>query len=80
MIGEFFRATSARVKSAAKSIKRKVLQLMGRTEPEAPEQTPIERNEIASPNGCAMNLGPRYRILSGHAPNYRLYTFFGDRQ
>jgi hypothetical protein len=79
MIWEFFRMTSDRVKATAKNVKTKFLVLISCPEPGAPEQCPIQKNRIASSSGCALNVGRWYRLTSGHAPFFSLFTFFGDR-
>jgi len=34
---------------------------------------------ISSETGNALNVGKRYRLTSGHAPIFSLFTFFGNR-
>ena len=34
---------------------------------------------IASESGDVFNVGKRYRLTSGHAPVFSLFTYFGNR-
>jgi hypothetical protein len=34
---------------------------------------------VASASGNVLDMGKRYRLTSGHAPIFSLFTFFGDR-
>ena len=34
---------------------------------------------IVAPEGNVLNAGKRYRLTSGHAPVFSLFTFFGSR-
>ncbi len=34
---------------------------------------------LVASDGNVLDMGKRYRLTSGHAPLFSLYTFFGDR-
>jgi hypothetical protein len=34
---------------------------------------------VVASDGNVLNAGKRYRLTSGHAPIFSLFTFFGDR-
>jgi hypothetical protein len=34
---------------------------------------------VVASDGNVLNAGKRYRLTSGHAPVFSLFTFFGDR-
>ena len=44
-----------------------------------PSVVACARASIVAPEGNALNAGKRYRLTSGHAPIFSLFTFFGDR-
>jgi len=79
MVGEFFIKLISRAKEMAKALKAKFIALTQKLIP-AVFAKKFLTPSISSENGNAMNAGKRYRLTSGHAPIFSLFTFFGNRQ
>jgi hypothetical protein len=78
MVGEFFRKLLSRAKEVAKVLKSKFIALTNKLMPAIPVKKFLIPS-ISSQTGNAMKVGKRYRLTSGHAPIFSLYTFFSDR-
>ena len=78
MIGEFFKKLISRAKEVAKVLKSKFIALTNKLMPAVPVKKFLIPS-ISSQTGNAMKMGKRYRLTSGHAPIFSLYTFFSDR-
>jgi len=78
MVGEFFIKLLSRAKEVAKVLKSKLIALTNKLMPVIPVKK-ILTPSISSQAGNAMKMGKRYRLTSGHAPIFSLYTFFSDR-
>ena len=79
MVGEFFLKLIKRAKEMAKALKAKFLALTHKLMP-AVLVMKFLTPSISSETGNALNVGKRYRLTSGHAPIFSLFTFFGNRQ
>ena len=78
MVGEFFKKLLSRAKEVAKVLKSKFVALTNKLMPAIPVKKFLIPS-ISSQTGNAMKVGKRYRLTSGHAPIFSLYTFFSDR-
>ena len=78
MVGEFFIKLLTRAKEVAKALKAKFNALTNKLMPVVPVKKFLTPS-ISSETGNAMKMGKRYRLTSGHAPIFSLYTFFGNR-
>ena len=78
MVGEFFKKLLSRAKEVAKVLKSKLIALTNKLMPAVPVKKFLIPS-ISSQTGNAMKMGKRYRLTSGHAPIFSLYTFFSDR-
>ena len=45
----------------------------------AAEIIPDEKTVLVAADGNVLDMGKRYRLTSGHAPLFSLYTFFTNR-
>jgi hypothetical protein len=45
----------------------------------ADEIVPDAKTVLVSADGNVLDMGKRYRLTSGHAPLFSLFTFFTDR-
>ncbi len=45
----------------------------------AAEIVPDEKSVLVAADGNVLDMGKRYRLTSGHAPLFSLYTFFNHR-
>ena len=79
MVGEFFIKLITRAKEVAKALKAKFIALTNKLMPAVPVKKFLTPG-ITSGTGNALNMGKRYRLTSGHAPIFSLYTFFRDSQ
>jgi hypothetical protein len=79
MVGEFFIKLISRAKEIAKALKAKFMALTHKLMPAVFAKTFLTFS-ISSETGNAMKMGKRYRLTSGHAPIFSLFTFFGNRQ
>ena len=78
MVGEFFLKLIKRAKEMAKALKAKFIALTNKLMP-AVLVNKFLTPSISSETGNALNVGKRYRLTSGHAPIFSLFTFFGNR-
>jgi predicted transcriptional regulator len=78
MVGEFFIKLLTRAKEVANALKAKFNALTNKLMPAVPVKKSLTPS-ISSETGNAMKMGKRYRLTSGHAPIFSLYTFFGNR-
>jgi predicted transcriptional regulator len=78
MVGEFFLKLITRAKEVANALKAKFNALTNKLTPAVPVKKSLTPS-ISSETGNAMKMGKRYRLTSGHAPIFSLYTFFGNR-
>ena len=78
MVGEFFLKLIKRAKEMAKALKAKFIALTHKLMPAVLVKNFLTPS-ISSETGNALNVGKRYRLTSGHAPIFSLFTFFGNR-
>jgi hypothetical protein len=78
MVGEFFINLITRAKEVAKALKAKFNALRNKLMHTVPVKKSLIPG-ISSETGNALNVGKRYRLTSGHAPIFSLFTFFGNR-
>ena len=78
MVGEFFIKLISRAKEVANALKAKFNALTNKLMPAVLIKKSLTPS-ISSETGNAMKMGKRYRLTSGHAPIFSLYTFFGNR-
>jgi predicted transcriptional regulator len=78
MVGEFFIKLLTRAKEVANALKAKFNALTNKLMPAVLVKKSLTPS-ISSETGNAMKMGKRYRLTSGHAPIFSLYTFFGNR-
>ena len=79
MVGEFFIKLITRAKEVAKALKAKFNALTHKLMHTVPVKKSLTPS-ISSETGNVLNVGKRYRLTSGHAPIFSLFTFFGNRQ
>jgi hypothetical protein len=75
---ERFRAWVKQAKEAAEALKEKLTATARHIRPALPAVACATAIVVAS-DGNVLNAGKRYRLTSGHAPIFSLFTFFGDR-
>jgi hypothetical protein len=80
MIREFITRLRTRAKEIAKALIGKIGAAIRKYLPSHPAHAGIRRLIVPTESGNALNAGKRYRLTSGHAPVFSLYTFFGNRQ
>jgi hypothetical protein len=80
MIREFIARMRTRAKEIAAAQIGKIGSAIRRYLPSHPAHAGIHRLIVPTESGNALNAGKRYRLTSGHAPIFSLYTFFGNRQ
>jgi hypothetical protein len=81
MIREFAVHLKMGVKSVVKAIKVKINSITDYfSTPSVPACHQFSGYVIPTGTVNALNLGLRYRLTSGHAPIFSLFTFFGNRQ
>jgi len=78
MVGEFFIKLISRAKEVANALKAKFNALTNKLMPAVLIKKSLTPS-ISSETGNAMKMAKRYRLTSGHAPIFSLYTFFGNR-
>ena len=79
MVGEFFIKLITRAKEVAKALKAKFNALTNKLMHTIPVKKSLTPG-ISSETSNALNVGKRYRLTSGHAPIFSLFTFFSNRQ
>ena len=80
MIREFIARLRMRAKEIAEALMGKIGSAIRHYVPSFPSGAGIHRLIVPTESGNALNAGKRYRLTSGHAPVFSLYTFFGNRQ
>lgn len=80
MIREFITRMRTRAKEIAEALVEKIGSAIHKYLPSQPACAGIHRLIVPTESGNALNAGKRYRLTSGHAPVFSLYTFFGNRQ
>ena len=79
-----FRDTFARLGTGlneiAKAIRAKIGIAISQCMPSLPDYAGIKELVVVTGSTNALNVGKRYRLTSGHAPVFSIFTFFGDRQ
>ena len=80
MIREFIARLRTRAKEIAKALIEKIGSAIRKYTLSRPASAGIHRLIVPTESGNALNAGKRYRLTSGHAPVFSLYTFFGNRQ
>jgi hypothetical protein len=80
MIREFIARLRTSAKEIAETLVGKIGSAIRQYAPMRQPCTGIHPLIVPVESGNALNAGKRYRLTSGHAPLFSLYTFFGDRQ
>ena len=80
MIRKFVTRLVLRAKEVARAIFAKIGAAIREVTPSVPAYAGIRLIVAAAKYKDAMNAGTRYRLTSGHAPIFSLFTFFGLRQ
>ena len=81
MIREIVAHLKMRLKKTVKAIKAKFISVTYHlVTPSVSACLPFSGYVIPTGAVHALNLGLRYRLTSGHAPIFSLFTFFGNRQ
>jgi hypothetical protein len=80
MIREFIARLRTRAKEIAETLVGKIGSAIHKYAPSCPPAAGIHPLIVPAESGNALDAGKRYRLTSGHAPVFSLYTFFGDRQ
>jgi hypothetical protein len=80
MIREFIARLKKRAKEIAQALVAKIEAAIRKYTPSHPASTGIHMLIVVTGSGHALHAGKRYRLTSGHAPVFSLYTFFRDRQ
>lgn len=78
MIRELIERLKTWAKETAAALKARLTAAVRRIKP-TPSAVAHARALIVAPEGNVLNAGKRYRLTSGHAPIFSLFTFFGDR-
>jgi len=79
MIKKFVARLVLRAKEVARAIFEKIGAAMDEVTPSVPACAGIRLIVATSKQKDAMNVGKRYRLTSGHAPIFSLFTYFGLR-
>jgi hypothetical protein len=80
MIQEFIARLRTRAKEIAEALMGKIGSAIRHYVTSFPSGARLHRLSVPTESGDALNAGKRYRLTSGHAPVFSLYTFFGNRQ
>jgi hypothetical protein len=78
MIRELIERLKTWLKEVAAAAKEKVAAALHTIKPMLPAVA-CARALVVAPEGNVLNTGKRYRLTSGHAPVFSLFTFFGSR-
>jgi len=78
MIRELIERLKTWAKQTAAALKERLNAAFRTIKPTPPAVTCARAIVVAS-DGNVLNAGKRYRLTSGHAPIFSLFTFFGDR-
>jgi len=68
-----------RLKGSAHAVIAKVGTAIHPCMPSLPESAGIRKLIVVTGSKDLLNAGKRYRLTSGHAPVFSLFTFFGNR-
>lgn len=79
MIRELIERLKAWARQTAAALRERLAAAARHVRP-APPAVACARALVVAPEGNVLNAGKRYRLTSGHAPLFSLFTFFGDRQ
>jgi len=80
MIREFIARMRTRAKEIAEALIEKIGAAIRQYAPARPPSAGIHPFIVPAESGNALDAEKRYRLTSGHAPVFSLYTFFGSRQ
>jgi len=80
MIREFIARLRSRAKEMAEALVGKIGSAIRQCAPSCPPAAGIHPLVVPAESGNALDAGKRYRLTSGHAPVFSLFTFFGSRQ
>ena len=80
MIKETFARLGTGLYEIAKAIKAKIGTAINQCMPSLPAFAGIRELIVVTGSTNALNARKRYRLTSGHAPVFSLFTFFGNRQ
>jgi hypothetical protein len=79
MFKETFARLGTGLNKIAKAIRAKIGVAICQCMPSPPAYAGIKENIVVTGSTNALNAGKRYRLTSGHAPVFSLFTFFGHR-
>jgi hypothetical protein len=80
MIRKFVKRLVLRAQEVARAIFAKIGAAIREVTPSVPAYAGIRLIVAAVKHKDALNLGKPYRLTSGHAPIFSLFTYFGLRQ
>ena len=80
MFRDTFARLGTRLNEIAKAIKAKIGVAISQCMPSLPVFAGIKENIVVTGSTNALNAGKRYRLTSGHAPVFSLFTFFDHRK
>ena len=80
MLCYFLTHLSKRIRTAASSIKDRIIGFFRRPDTGTQNKCQAGMSIYASGIGCRMNTGQWCKLTSSHAPVFSLFTFFGYRQ
>ena len=80
MFRDTFARLGTRLNEIVKAIKAKIGVAIRQCMPLLPTVAGIKVLIVVTGSTNALNAGKRYRLTSGHAPIFSLFTFFGHRQ
>jgi hypothetical protein len=80
MIRKFVKRLVLRAKEVARAIFAKIGAAIREVTPSVPAYAGIRLIVAAAQHKDALNFGKPYRLTSGHAPIFSLFTYFGLRQ
>ena len=78
MIRELIERLKRWAKQTAAALKERLIAAVRTIKP-TPPAVACARAIVVASDGNVLNTGKRYRLTSGHAPIFSLFTFFGDR-
>jgi hypothetical protein len=79
MIREIIAQLKKREKEIAEALTSRFLAAIHRSMPAVFAVANARTLIVVSESGNVLDMGKRYRLTSGHAPIFSLYTFFGKR-
>ena len=80
MFRDAFARLGTRLNEIAKAIRAKIGSAVSQCMPSLPAFAGIKVFIVVTGSTNALNVGKRYRLTSGHAPVFSLFTFFGNSQ